>query len=319
MFISRRSIARSTALTLAAATFAACGDSTGPLDLSPTEFESIGESVATEIEGGAMSLTGQDAMGTVGSPVLSLQGRQPRQSLSRAAFRRQSASLMAGTDCGVPSQNPPVDTDGDQVPDNFSVTFALPACHIDDQTGGYMEITGLVRLSDPQPGTAGMALNLSLDNMQIKLSSPDASGTVTRDGSASVSASTSGLSQTQDWTQTARITGLPAIGVDINWAATFAAAQGQSITAGQPLPDGTYQPNGSIRYQEGKRASSFSVTTVTPLQYSATCAAGIANGTAMTPFTAGQVDVAFSDQGRSGKVSVTYADCNYATVQFVAQ
>jgi hypothetical protein len=326
MFISRRFIARAGALTLAAATFAACGDSTGPLNLSPDQLQSLGESMAIEIEGGALQLTAQGAMGTVNAPAFSLHSaRMPQLLQSRVSglrLSRAGASLRQtptlNTDCGVPSQNPPTDSDGDQVPDNFSVTFALPACHFADADGS-IDLTGVARVTDPLPGTAGMTLNFSLENFQIAISGAQGSGTIVRDGSASVAASETGLSQTHDWTESARVTGYPSIGVDVNWSATFAAAAGQTITAGQPLPDGVYQPNGSITYREGRRTSSFSVTTVTPLQYSASCAAGVANGTASTPFSAGEVQVAFSNAQHSGRVTITYADCSYATVQYVAQ
>ena len=67
------------------------------------------------------------------------------------------------------SQSPPVDSDGDQVPDNFSVTFSLPACHYQDLTDTY-DITGVLSISDPQPGTAGMALNFGLQNFKLAFS-----------------------------------------------------------------------------------------------------------------------------------------------------
>jgi hypothetical protein len=317
MVISRRSLSRASALTLAAATFAACSDSTGPLDVTPDQFETIGFAVSSELETGVMQLAAQDVMSGGVTPTLSIRSRASGSLLRRSPFRLQSAGEVDPA-CGVPSQDPPTDTDGDQIPDNFSITFALPACHFEDPTG-YMDLTGLFRVSDPQPGTAGLALNLSVENMRISFNDAEFSGSATRDGSASVTGSGTGLSQTQDWSESVQISGFPRVGVDVNWAATFAAAAGSTITPGQPLPSGTYSPNGSIRYQEGNRAASFSVTTVTALQYSATCAADMETGAAMTPFTAGQVVVEFADENRAGSVTVTYAGCNDATVQFVAQ
>ncbi|HVE78611.1 MAG TPA: hypothetical protein VNA89_07110 [Gemmatimonadaceae bacterium] len=326
MPISRRLIARAGALTLAAATLTACSDSTGPLDLTPDEFASLGESIATQIEGGVFQLTADDATGSVSGPTFSLQSgsrartlrlRTARPAANRIGFQLQAMGDV-GTECGVPSQNPPTDTDSDNVPDNLSITFALPACHYVD-VDGTMDLTGVMRLSDPTPGTAGMALNYALDNLRIAFSNGDFSGTVTQNGTASVSATATGLSQMQSWTQSARVNGFPSVGVDLDWVATFAAAEGQTITPGAALPDGVYQPGGSVEYREGNRASSFTVTTVEPLQYSAACAAAVVDGTGYTPFTGGQVRVEFSDAGRAGHVTVSYIGCDFATVQYVAQ
>jgi hypothetical protein len=317
MLISRRSLARAGALTLAAATFAACSDSsTQPLDLNPDQLQSIGESIATELEGGVTQLTASDVM-AVGMPTLSKRSMVSGLKLARSAQTMQQVPEPS-PDCGVPSQNPPTDTDADNVPDNFSITFALPACHFSDIDGA-VDMTGVMHISDPNPGSAGMALNFSLDNLRFAFSGTDGSGSFVRDGSASVAVTETGLSQLQDWSESAQISGLPRLGVNLNWTATFAALAGSTITPGQPLPSGVYSPNGSVEYREGNRVSSFSVETVAPLQYDAACAAGVADGTSLTPFTAGEVHITVNNAQGSTFVKVTYADCNYATVQLANQ
>lgn len=318
MLYSRRSVARAGALTLAAASLAACSDSTAPRDLSVEELQTVAEAVAFEMEGSVMQLTAQDAMGSVDAPVFSLRSRTARRMLRNDPLSLRLSAQVAGDECGVPSQTPPTDTDADGVPDNFSLTFALPACHFTDVDGS-MDMTGVVRVSDPQPGTSGMALTFSLDDFRVAFSGAEMSGHVFRDGTTSVSASETGLSQMMDWTESAEVTGHPALGVDIDWTATFAAAEGQSIIAGQPLPDGLYVPNGTVQYREGRIRSALAVSTPTPLQYSAACAAGVIEGTAVTPFTGGEARVAFAGPEGRGFVRVTYANCDYATVAFVAQ
>jgi hypothetical protein len=322
MSLSRRTLARAGALALGALTLAACSDSTtAPLNVTPDQLQSIGGSVATEIEGGIAQLTAQDVMNTNGgAPSFS---RVPRSSaamfgglsLNRYAVSRSTTDI---SQCGVASQSPPVDTDGDQVPDNFSVTFALPACHFADQTNTY-DVTGVLRISDPQPGTSSMALSFGLENFKLAFSGAQGSGYVSRNGTASVSITAGGLSQSATWSDVAVLTGVTSASDNIHWTSTFAAAQGQSITAGRSLPDGTYQPNGSVTFQQGNRSASFSVTTIDPLQYSASCAAGIAGGTAISPFTSGHVRVSVSSQQNSGYADVTYSGCNSATVTLVSQ
>ncbi|MFL5616429.1 MAG: hypothetical protein ACJ796_22370 [Gemmatimonadaceae bacterium] len=323
MSISRRTLARAGMLAIGALTFAGCGgdSATAPLPITTDQLQSMGSSVATELEGAIGQLTAQDVMNSNGgAPSFSRVPHATVQmfrglSMDRYALSRTATDI---SQCGVASQTPPVDTDGDQVPDNFSVTFALPACHFADATSNY-DVTGVLRISDPQPGTAGLALSYGLENFKVTFSGANGSGYISRDGSGSVSVSTGGLSQTVNWTDLAVLTGVTSASDVLHWTATFAAVQGQSLVAGRALPDGVYQPNGSVTLSEGRRSASFTVTTIDPLQYSASCAAGVTQGTSMTPFTAGRVRVSVTNQQNSGSVDVTYASCNTATVTLSTQ
>ena len=206
----------------------------------------------------------------------------------------------------------------DQLPDNFSLTFALPACHFADQTSTY-DVTGVLRVSDPQPGTADMALTFGLENFKLAFNGTGGAGYVVRDGTGSVSVASTGLSQSQHWTEAAVVTGVASASASLNWTSTFAAVQGQSITAGHALPDGVYQPNGSVTFSQANRTATFSVETIDPLQYSATCAAGVAQGTSVSPFSAGRVRVTVTNQQVNAYADVTYSSCNAATVVLVSQ
>lgn len=321
MTLSPRSLRRASALTLAAMTLVACSDATAPLDVSPEQLEVIGQAMASEIESGVTQLTAQEAMNGVELPQFSVQRRPPGgiSGLSLSLQRASAPSFQAvGTECGVLSQNPPTDSDADQVPDNVTITFSLPACHFVEENGTF-DLTGLIRVSDPSPGTAAMAFNMAMDNVRFTFSSAELSGFVRRDGMTSVSASQTGLSQTVSGLESAQLNGYPSLGVDVDWAATFAAAQGSAITPGEPLPDGAYNVNGSMEYRQGGRAAQFNITTVEALQYSAECAAAMAEGLVWSPFTAGTVRVAVRNDGNIGFAQITYTDCNEATVVYVAR
>lgn len=321
MTLSPRSLRRASALTLAALTLVACSDATAPLDVSPEQLEVIGQAMASEIESGVTQLTAQEAMNGVEMPQFSVQ-RRPPGGISGLSLSLQGASAPSfqavGTECGVLSQNPPTDSDADQVPDNVTITFSLPACHFVEENGTF-DLTGLIRVTDPSPGTAAMAFNMAMDNVRFTFSSAELSGYVRRDGMTSVSASQTGLSQTVSGLESAQINGYPSLGVDVDWAATFAAAQGSTITHGEPLPDGVYNVNGSMEYRQGGRAAQFNITTVEALQYSAECAAAMAEGLVWSPFTAGTVRVAVRNDGNIGFAQITYSDCNEATVVYVAR
>lgn len=322
MTLSSYSIRRVSALSLAALTFVACSDSTAPLDVSPAQLEVIGETMATEIESGVLQLTAQDAMGTVDAPQFSIQRRTPAN-VGGVAFNIQRAGQypsfqVVDPECGVLSQNPPTDSDADQVPDNLTITFALPACRFVSENGSF-DLTGTIRVSDPLPGTAAAAFNMALDNFRFTFAGTDMSGYVRRDGMTSVAASASGLSQAVSWLESAQITGYPSLGADIDWSATFAAAQGSTITAGEPLPDGVYNPNGSFEYRQAGRSAQFTITTVEALQYSAECAAGVVAGTVLSPFTAGKVRISVRNDGNMGFAEVTYLGCDAASVLYVSR
>lgn len=319
MSISRRIFARAGVLAIGALTLVSCSDSsTTPLNVTPDQLQSIGESVATELEGGVASLTAQNVMSTNGgAPTFSRVPRSAATMTRGLAFSR-TAGATDIAQCGVASQTPPVDTDGDLIPDNWTLTFSLPACHFADQTDSY-DVTGALRITDLQPTTPSLSLSFGLDNFKISFSGANGSGSVSRNGSASVTATASGLSQTENWTEGAVLTGITSVTVGINWSATFAAAQGQSITAGQSLPDGAYSPNGTVSLRQGNRVASFTVTTIDPLQYSAACADGVAQGTSLSPFSGGHVRVDITSQQGSGYADVTYSSCGSATVTLVSQ
>jgi hypothetical protein len=316
--LSFRSFRLAGTLTAAALTFAACSDSTGPLEISPEQLQAIGEALAAQVEGGAMQLTAPEAMGSVGAPSFSVQ-RRTFGDVGGLALNIQGTRprlQTVDTECGVPSQDPPTDVDQDQIPDNLTITFALPACRFVDVSGSF-DLTGVMRITDEQPGQAGVAFNLALDDFRVTFNMDDLSGFVRRDGLTSVSASISGLSQTVSSIETAQIQGFPTVGADLDWSATFSATGG-SITPGMPLPDGVYLLNGNFEYREGGRSAAFTITTVEGLMYSAECAAGVANGSYSSPFTAGKVRVTGRSDGDRGFAEVTYSACEVATVVFVA-
>lgn len=319
----RRSFARTGALVLAAAAFTACGgDSTSPLDLDPEGMEAVGESIALELENSALTLTADGAMGTVENPepIFALGSVTSQRVLGGATYnvgRLRPAMQIGEQECGTPSQVIPTDSDEDGVPDNLTITFTLPECHILMGEEGSMDLTGLFRISDPTPGTAGFALDFGMDNFRIAMNGTDGTLTMTQDGGTSVNATASGLSQTQDWVQSISMPGFPGVSMTVDWAATFAAAEGQAIVAGEPLPNGAFSPNGTFRYREGNRVAALNVTTVAPLQYNAECAAMYQLGEADSPFTGGEVRIAFTGSEGSGYVRVTYADCSWANVVFI--
>jgi hypothetical protein len=185
------------------------------------------------------------------------------------------------------------------------------------QETGSFDLTGVMRITDSQPGTPGMAFNLSLDDFRVTFNTQELNGFVRRDGLTAIGATANGLTQTVSWLESAQIEDFPTVGADIDWSASFAATGG-SITPGMPLPDGVYLVNGNFEYRQAGRSAGFTITTVEELIYSAECAFGVADGTYASPFADGKVRVTGRNDGDRGYAEVTYSACEVATVVFIA-
>jgi hypothetical protein len=293
MTLSCRSLRRASVVTLAALTSVACSDAIAPLDVTPGHLEMIAHSTLFEIHAGVATLTAAGAMNTDYWP-----------NLTMPSFH------VVDPECRVFSQSPPADSDADGVPDNFTITFAVPACRFPEETG-YRDLTGVIRISDPHPGMVSPAFNMALDDFRITVAVAGANGFIRREGMMVVSATASGLSQTVSWLYTDQFAGWSTIGADIDWSATFSPAQGSTMTPGEPLPDGAYAFTGSIDYRLDGRSARFDFRTVEALQYSTEC---VAAGIGWSPFRAGTVRVAVRNNADMGFAQITYTDCQAKVV-----
>src|SRR5688500_15649672 len=143
--VTMRFPSRSFSVALAALTVVACSDSAGPLDVFASQelLEGIGPGMAFVFENGALQLTAEGAMGTVDFPSFSVR-RSNRVPLGAALNVQRAGSLPSfqAVDrwCGLPSQDPPTDTDADNVPDNLTITFAPPACRVTDEANDTFDL-----------------------------------------------------------------------------------------------------------------------------------------------------------------------------------
>ncbi|HJU66486.1 MAG TPA: hypothetical protein VJ596_12440 [Gemmatimonadaceae bacterium] len=297
---------RSSALTLAAI-LAACSDYNAPVDtLTPEEVEVVASAVNSEVELSLSSLLPENA-----SNILNLRraARRGGLMLGRPAGGAFFAEELA---CGTPSQDPAVDSDDDTVPDDLTMTFALPACHFESE-GSAIDFTGTVRVVDPTPAVGGLAFDVTLGDLTFAFESHGGAGSLSRDGTQQVRVAGSGLSQTHDFTLVSEFTGEPAATVENEWSASFVPAQGQSVTFGLPLPDGTYTIDGELHWTQGDRYAVFAIDTYTALEYDATCH----QQGAASPFQSGEVHVVLDDNDGAAYVRIRYESCGVPEVVFV--
>jgi hypothetical protein len=298
---------RRAALLSAAAALAACSDSNGPITtLTPEEVEVVAGAVNSEVELSLISLQPENA-----SNILALRRASERSGIM---FGRRAARPLFAEEltCGTPSQEPPVDSDDDTVPDDLTITFSLPACHFASESGT-IDFTGAVRLQDPTPQVGGLAFDVTLDDLTFAFEvQQGGAGSMTREGTQQVRVAGSGLSQTHDFSLTTEFTGEPGMSLNNVWSASFVPVQGQSVVFGLPLPDGTYTIDGSFSWSHGDRNGQFLVDTYTPLEYDAEC-----HQSAASPFQSGEVHVYLASSDGGAYVRIRYSNCGVPDVVYI--
>jgi hypothetical protein len=165
------------------------------------------------------------------------------------------------------------DTDGDFAPDAATYTFALPACSFTGFRGGTLEVTGTITLSDPTPEAADLAVVATLADFTFRFTSPDQSRSYSavRNGTRTLTGNAQGASLTNQVTVVRSWPNRADASVVHNLLLSFTPAQGESLAFGEPLPSGTFTRSGTFTWSRGSVRRTFTVTTVTPLVWDATC------------------------------------------------
>ncbi len=263
-----------------------CGDSSAPSsgDVIPSaEVQDIGEAAADEVDQGVAALESVSLEAT--APFL--------------PFR----PLAAG--CAEVSDQ--TDSDGDGAPDQATFTFALPACSFTGYRGGTLEVTGSIVLSDPTPNAPDFAWQAILSDFTWSYTSPGGgeSFTAVRNGTRVLTGNADGLSLSNTITVVRTYPVRPAGTVSHNLLLQFTPAEGETLERGQPLPDGTITKSGTLTWSRGIRSRTFTVTTVEPLVWDASCITD-------RKIASGEIRLTLPD---GGYVRVVWMDCGESPVR----
>jgi hypothetical protein len=240
----------------------ACGDSSNPSGatvLSVTETNDIADAVGDEVDQ------------SVGST---------------------PTAFYAPTGSGCATVNNTTDTDGDGAPDDATFTFALPACSFTGFRGGTLEITGTINISDPTPNGPDFNYLATLTDFQFKLTNPLATQTftATRNGTRALSSNPAGVSLTNTITLVRSAPNRADATISHNLLLSFTPASGEGLGPGQPLPNGTFTQSGTFTWSRGSLTRTFTVTTVDPLVWDASC-------TTDRKIVAGEIHATLADGG----------------------
>ena len=159
-----------------------------------------------------------------------------------------------------------------------------------DSAGGTLEITGTIAVSDPTLAAADLAVTATLTDFQFKLTNLDQTRTYTalRNGTRTLTGNAQGAALSNQITVVRSAPGRLDATVTHNLLLTFTPAAGQSLSFGQPLPDGTLVRSGGFTWTRGGVSRTFTVETVTPLVWDSSC-------TTDRKITAGEVHAILSD------------------------
>ncbi|MGH7627198.1 MAG: hypothetical protein ACREOJ_18010 [Gemmatimonadaceae bacterium] len=292
----------------------ACGsDSTNPggSGITPDQLSVIGDGIATEVEGSASLMT----VFEVTHPSEAV--RRVRDAVPGAPLLSLARVLGTAAPSSCPTFSPasPADGDHDGVPDQATLTFALPDCQATDPSGDILKITGTIALSDPAPSDSSVASNGTATDFTIDFASSQGVELLntSRGGVWATTPAGTGLSQNYQMHSTVSVSGVPALDITTGWTSVFTPQAGSTVFMGAELPLGSLSVTGPITVNDGLDAFTMTMETTVPLQYDAQ---GCASKT--TSFTGGEAHAALSG-GTSGYVKVVWANCDLPTYTYVPQ
>lgn len=260
------------AMAACAAFLGGCSEGTAPTDTTAgVQQDAVDMAAATvdETELAFDALSGSDA------------------AMSMSLMTSPSSPALLRPLCATISST--ADSDGDGIRDNSSFTYALPACSFTGWRGGTVELTGVISISDPDPAPS-FAYLLTYDDFQWRYTAPNAqdSWSATRNGSRTLTASASQLSLSNQVSIVRTFARRGDATVSHNTLIVFSPDAGTALVRGEPLPSGTAVKSGQVTFSRGGEARTFTVKTITPLRYDASC-------TAAPRLSAGEVHYELSD------------------------
>ena len=277
------------ALVLGAA--ACSSDSSGP-ESSSAMSQPEAQDVAADMESQVATVTGS----------LSLQDfmRPPFPSpLQAGYFGPMRFHPMVS--CGTVTPNPPVDSDGDNVPDIVTVTFTLPDCHFGGPQGATFDLTGAVTVTDPSATAVG--LRIDFQDLEDKLTLPNGMFFLrTLTGVRQLLADQSGFSAVDSLTSSFESSHRGTASLANAWLVDFTVDQGGSFAPHQPLPSGSFTIDGTTDRTWKHGTKSFTVTTPVPLHFNASC-------TEEPKLDSGVLHVVFDGPHGAADITLTFTAC----------
>ena len=213
----------------------------------PTAFTVTG--VATTAGGGGLFFS---------KPALGVQG------ISLAPFRSGAACPNVTGDLSDP--------DLDDVPTDALLTFVSPDCDGTNDDGFDYTVTGTLRIQDLLTSAVGYTATYS--NIITTVTTGTGTIALEFDGTHGVSGTSGGGTLGEDLTLHVNVQGSGGTvtgTVRNDWSVSF-TAPGNDLEMGLPLPDGTFDVDGTFTYDINGVRARFNITTQAPLDFDPNCA-----------------------------------------------
>jgi phage-related protein len=191
------------------------------------------------------------------------------------------------------------------------LTYAAPPCEFTGPRGyATLAITGTLELT--RSNGAAYSFQSNTNNLEFAFSTGGTTYSETRNGTRNITANSNGASATNNIT--VDYVGAFQDGTLVDqMAATFTPVSGATLVAGEPLPSGTLNVNGAVQWSGTNSGGSYTVTTVTPLAYDATC-----KDTEPSPFDSGEIQLRLMSQSGDAYAQVTWTNCGKPAVVFIS-
>lgn len=280
---------------------AACSSDTNGPGGAPPLTQADATVIAAEMQDEMAGITDGSSLAELLSPTFVL--------APSAARIGGSAMVIRPPNCPSLSEFPPTDADHDNVPDNLTISFTLPECHFGGPVGSaYHEVSGSVTISDPSVVDPGVRVSFA-DLLARTVAFPrdsvptDSIYFLRRvNGVWQLLANSSGFSATDSTTATHESSQHGTAELAKAWQVDFVTDSGQTFVPDHRLPSGSLTVNGTTTRTAGPEVKSFSLSTVTPLHYDATCAAA-------DRITAGELHILYSSPRGSATVTLVFTAC----------
>lgn len=280
------------ALALAACSSDSSTNETPPVNSTPLTQEEA-NAVASEMRGEVTAATTGMSIEGMLNPTFIMPG-------AMGAFDGPRA-FSDPVDCPTLSEFPPTDADGDHIPDDLTITFALDKCTFSNpRRNAVFSISGTIHILDPSQTDKG--IRVAFGSLEHKFTVQDSIFWLRNvDGPVEVLASSTGFSAIDSTTVHWESSRWPTAELAKRWGVNFTAAEAD-FSLGRRLPSGDVTINGSTTRTRGDDVKSFTVETVTPLHFDATCDAD-------DRITSGELNIVFVRAGNTTTVNIVWNGC----------
>lgn len=243
----------------------ACGSDNNDDQITDQQGAAIATAIGDQISTIPAAFTSTGVAGAAGGgglffskPALGVQG------IRLAPFRSGAACPNVSGDLSDPDQ--------DDVPTDALLTFVSPDCDGTNDDGFDYTVTGTLRIQDLL--TAAVGYTATYSNIITTVTTTTGVIALEFDGTHGVSGTSGGGTLSEDLTLHVNVQGSGGTvtgTVRNDWSVSF-TAPGNDLEMGLPLPDGTFDVDGTFTYDVNGVRARFNITTQTPLDFDPNCA-----------------------------------------------